>query len=422
VEHANGSPARSVGELAAEDRWILNLDLDGFGREMQELGKRLRAEQGEEDMRHLEQIVQWSDICFFVGVATMWLPVNPLTVLAFCLWSHSRWTMIGHHSLHGGYNRVDDSGEYHRNRFGSGSLSRRVFQWFDWILPEAWREYHNQTHHWRMNETVDPDLFEDYVATWKLNKEFMVVVSMLFFKWAFAAPNTYKELKLSEMKKAGKRPHPDFNPDLTMTIYQAYLMDRKGIGVYSFGEFMSHVIAPYFLLHFVLLPLPLLALGPELFWHAVGNLVLAELAANMWGFAVTSTNHTGNDVYRFERGCKPHSPTFYLRAVIGSVNFPTGGNVNDFLHGWTNYQIEHHLWPDLSLLALQRGQPEAKAICKKYGVPYIQESIFDRMGQAFTIFTGRAKMRWFPDFLEREADIFSWKDRRSLDRDKEFQR
>ena len=34
------------------------------------------------------------------------------------------------------------------------------------------------------------------------------------------------------------------------------------------------------------------------------------------------------------------SDDFYLRAVIGSANFRTGGNVNDFLHGWLNYQIE----------------------------------------------------------------------------------
>jgi len=41
--------------------------------------------------------------------------------------------------------------------------------------------------------------------------------------------------------------------------------------------------------------------------------------------------------------------------------------VNDFLHGWLNYQIEHHVWPSLSALSYQRAQPELKSICEKYG-------------------------------------------------------
>jgi Ca2+-binding RTX toxin-like protein len=33
------------------------------------------------------------------------------------------------------------------------------------------------------------------------------------------------------------------------------------------------------------------------------------------------------------------SDEFYLRAVIGSTNYRTGGDANDFMHGWLNYQI-----------------------------------------------------------------------------------
>ena len=55
--------------------------------------------------------------------------------------------------------------------------------------PEAWSRYHNQVHHYRVNEPGgDPDYFEKYTDTWKLNRSFMTLLSMLFFKWAFAAP------------------------------------------------------------------------------------------------------------------------------------------------------------------------------------------------------------------------------------------
>merc|ERR1719382_473050 len=196
-----------------------------------------------------------------------------------------------------------------------------------------------------------------------------------------------------------------------MTIYQAFRLDRDGEGIFSFGEFVVRVVGPYLLLHFVLLPLPLALVDPALFWNAVGNLALGEVMANIWGYAVTSFNHTGDDVYRFQRSCRPNSPTFYLRAVIGSVNCRTGGEVNDFLHGYLNYQIEHHLWPDLSLLAYSRAQPQARAICEKYGVPYVQDDIFSRLLKVWGIFTGRTHMRHFPDCLEREADMMVWSDR-----------
>ena len=58
-----------------------------------------------------------------------------------------------------------------------------------------------------------------------------------------------------------------------------------------------------------------------------------------------------------------------LSQVITSVNFRTGNgeggkvhgfraDLNDFLHGWLNFQIEHHLWPQLSMLSYQKAAPE----------------------------------------------------------------
>jgi len=407
-----GSSSRPPPAQEDED-WIRGLDLKAFADEVEALGERLRQEQGPEDMRHLRRVVLWSDLLAVVGLGSLWMSPNPITVLALSLWTHARWTMVGHHVIHGGYNRIDASGHYSSRSFAVGSLWRRAVDWFDWMLPEAWSAYHNQIHHYRVNEPADPDFFEKYTDTWKLNREFMTGLSMLFFKWAFAAPNTFKALKLAERRRRGEPMPEGFDPKMTMTIYQVFHLESLGQGVYTAKELLMRVIGPYLLLHFFVLPLPLLIAGPSFFWHGVANLFLAELVANVHGFFVTTFNHTGEDVYRFERGCAPKSPTFYLRAVIGSVNCSTGGELNDFLHGYLNYQIEHHLWPDLSMLSYQKAQPQVKAICEKHGVPYIQENIFVRMSKVLKIFTGRARMRRFPDHLEREEDILDWDGRSS---------
>ena len=97
-------------------------------------------------------------------------------------------------------------------------------------------------------------------------------------------------------------------------------------------------------------------------------MVLAELLTNAHSFLVIVTNHAGDDLYRFDKHCTARSGTFYLRQIISSVNFRTGNGVgkhphgfladlNDFHHGWLNYQIEHHVWPDLSMLSYQKGAP-----------------------------------------------------------------
>jgi isocitrate dehydrogenase len=60
------------------------------------------------------------------------------------------------------------------------------------------------------------------------------------------------------------------------------------------------------------------------------------------------------------------------------------------------------------MLSYKRSQPLVKALCKKHGVPYVQENVFWRTKKTIDIMTGSASMRWFPEeyekkFLERDA-------------------
>ena len=80
-------------------------------------------------------------------------------------------------------------------------------------------------------------------------------------------------------------------------------------------------------------------------------------------------------------------------------------DLNDFLHGWLNFQIEHHLWPQLSMLSYQRAAPEVKKICAKHGVPYVQHNVFWRLKKTVDIMTGDASMRRFPTTFEKQADL-----------------
>jgi len=142
---------------------------------------------------------------------------------------------------------------------------------------------------------------------------------------------------------------------------------------------------------FVILPGLFWLVSP---WAALSVLVnglLAELVTNLHTFLVIVTNHAGDDLYRFVTPPRGKGD-FYLRQVLGSANFRTGGAVNDFLHGYLNYQIEHHLWPDLPMAAYARAQPRVKALCERHGVPYVQGSVWTRLGKTVRIMVGAETM------------------------------
>jgi fatty acid desaturase len=72
---------------------------------------------------------------------------------------------------------------------------------------------------------------------------------------------------------------------------------------------------------------------------------------------------------------------FLRRQVLTSRNV-RGGWLIDFLLGGLNYQIEHHLFPSMPRASLRHARPIVRAHCLKYGLPYIEVSVFDSYRQA----------------------------------------
>jgi fatty acid desaturase len=75
------------------------------------------------------------------------------------------------------------------------------------------------------------------------------------------------------------------------------------------------------------------------------------------------------------------------------VNYRSSGPVTDFLQGWLNYQIEHHLFPDVPLSQYRKIAPQVRQICEKHGIPYREESVFKRLKKAVDVMVGNATMQ-----------------------------
>jgi hypothetical protein len=207
------------------------------------------------------------------------------------------------------------------------------------------------SHHYNLSEVTDPDLVESNLQFLRELKipvflKYMIVIFFAFtWKWFYYAPNTYKELKLARMRRDGVKIPPHVNPSEQITFKAALFGENY---FYSFGELIAVVLAPYFLFHFFVTPLPYLALGQHFgygamfYWNAVKNLFFAEFLTNAHGFLAVVTNHAGDDMYRFRRACRPFSSSFYLRQVLASVDYNMGTDLVDFMHGWLSKCIHCH--------------------------------------------------------------------------------
>ena len=79
--------------------------------------------------------------------------------------------------------------------------------------------------------------------------------------------------------------------------------------------------------------------------NATINLLLGDVITNIHSFICIVTNHAGEDMYRWRTHAKPLSGAFYIRAIVSSANYSAGNDYIDVLHGWLNYQAEHHCFP-----------------------------------------------------------------------------
>ncbi len=367
------------------------IDLDVFAEDIGALRKRLKASVGPDDLQHFQRIELFTRAMFYVGLATCWMTPNLLSIMALAIASFARWTILSHHISHKGYDQVPAAPERYKSIVYAKGW-RRYIDWFDWMLPEAWHYEHNILHHFNLGEVADPDV-PQHNSYWIRDmrvpvffKKLYILLGTMVWKATYYGPNTLNCL-INKACKAKGEPQPGF---WSVALWSP--LNKR------FWLVVRHSWLPYAAFRFGVLPAIFLPLGVDAWENALITLVIAEVISNVWSFWVIVPNHAGSDVYHFDEPAKNRAE-FYLHQVAGSVNFTTGGNVNDFLHGWLNYQIEHHLFPDLTCRQYQLAQPEVKAICEKHGVPYVQESIFKRMNRCLNILAGTETQTSWPGIV-----------------------
>ena len=308
--------------------------------------------------------------------------IGSLSGILIGVYNVNRWANITHPILHGAFDKLKGiPKKYTSKGFAKGKI-RRFIDWRDWIIPEAWAYEHNIMHHYHLGELDDPDNVEKNMV-WLHKAKIPMFLKYLFvyvfatiWKLTYYAPNTLRILNNKDRKKQGLE---------ETTEYELNPFSKNG------SILWKDYILPYFIFQFIILPLLFFPLGINAVLTVLSILVVAEIYANLHSFLVIVPNHSAEDIYQFETPHKTQGE-YYLRQIMGSVNYNTGTDFKDFLHGFLNYQIEHHIFPNMPNSFLQKAQPIIKDICKKHNLEYRQESVFKRMKMTIDLMVGKTKV------------------------------
>ena len=374
-----------------------DIDKDQLEKDIDAIKKTIGAVT-QKDFEHLLKLERWGRdstiFGYFLTLLIVMLEMTNSGLNGFAFWSLAiiaavfigvgnvaRWANVTHPILHGAYDKVPNI-PYKYTKAGYARGWNRYIHWLDWIKPEAWEYEHNIMHHYHLGEEDDPDNVEiNMVWLTSMNipmpiKYLLVSIVAATWKFTYYAPNTLRILENKERRKA-KQPEVhtyDFSP-----------FTKNGL------ELWKNYYLPYGIVKFVVIPLLFLPFGTHAMFTVFIILLMSEVVANLHSFLVIVPNHSAGDIYQFS---SPHKSQgeFYLRQIMGSVNYNTGSDLIDFGHGFLNYQIEHHLFPNMPHSFYQKMQPIVKDLCTKHKLEYRQESVFKRVMMTIELMVGKTKV------------------------------
>jgi linoleoyl-CoA desaturase len=328
-------------------------ETDAFGRELDALRDRVRADLGSRDVAHIRRIIRLVHYSEAGGRALLHLGIGPMTfalgVSALAASKILENMEVGHNVMHGQYDWTGDP-----------ALDAKAYEWDIVADGDHWRHSHNYEHHTFTNILGrDRDVGYMFLRVnplqrWRplhLVQPVAAALLALLFQWGVAL----HELHLDETF-TGRQPFAELRRRAAPVLRKAAWQLAKDYLVF-----------------------PALA-GWNAPRVALGNLI-ANGVRNVWTFAIIFCGHfpDGARVYREDEIGDERRGDWYLRQLNGSANI-SGSRLLHLLSGHLSHQIEHHLFPDLPAARYPELAPHVRAICKRYGQAYNTGSFAHQLG------------------------------------------
>ncbi len=347
----------SIAEHGATEQADRAALYDQIEAEFEAIKQRYRSKLGPKDVAYIKGLRLKSRLAELLGRGLLWISPDPLTFslgVAFT-WLHRNLESIeiGHNVLHGQYDYFPEIPQFHAHNF----------KWKAPVDEEGWRREHNAQHHVHTNVyEKDPDLNHGILRTnaqtpwnpahrWQVPQYLLLAYPTMLY--AFNSQNlgfsqTYRE-----------RSFPQGNEGYALVDNgSATDQELKRRHWLSVGRVV--------LKEYVLFPVLALLTGFSFFKVLLGNL-LADAINSYWiALTIQATHFT--EPLQPEDALK-HKGRWYLSQLDSSVNFK-GSRRMSVLWGHLNYQIEHHLFPDIPAHHYPDMAREVKEVCARHGLPY----------------------------------------------------
>ncbi|MCS4489475.1 acyl-CoA desaturase [Corynebacterium sp. ES2794-CONJ1] len=250
---------------------------------------------------------------------------------------------IGHNVLHGQWDWMNDP-----------EIHSTTWEW-DIVCPSSqWRHAHNYIHHTYTNVLgMDNDVGYGVLRVtrdraWSPLFAFQPVINTVLaslFQWAVG----YYDVELGRY--------------FTKRATWADVKDKFWETTRKAGR---HNVRDY-----ILYP----ALSGPGYKQSIKAALVANGIRNIWAYAVIFCGHFPDEAETFtkEQFRNEDHNQWYLRQMLGSANFH-GGKVLTVMSGNLNYQVEHHLFPDMPSNRLAEASLKVREICQEYQLPYNVDS------------------------------------------------
>jgi linoleoyl-CoA desaturase len=338
------------------DRQLTASELQAFAAELDDLGRRTRADLGEVDARYIRRLRNVIRLFTLGGRALLllgWFPPTWLLgTLLLGLGKILENMELGHNVMHGQYDWMNDP-----------QFCGRTYEWDIAGPADFWRHTHNHIHHTYTNVLgMDDDIGYGVVRLfpeqrWKPFYRWQplwVMIQALLFQYSVAV----QHLRLDKVYK-GKMSRAELRP--LLKVFSAK------IGRQWFKDYLFF-------------PLLALLLGANAMAVLAGNAV-ANLLRNLWTFLIIFCGHFTERAAVFPKEIVVNESRghWYLRQLQGSSNLK-GSKLFHILSGNLSHQIEHHLYPDLPARRYAAMAVEVREIARRYGQTYNCGSLSAQFG------------------------------------------
>ncbi|MDO9271726.1 MAG: acyl-CoA desaturase [Rugosibacter sp.] len=339
---------------------LANVDtalFDQIEQEIDAIKQRYRSKLGSTDIKYITGLRRKSRIFEAIGRGLLWISPEPITFLLGVgfVWLHRNLEAleIGHNVLHGQYDYFPEIPQFHAHHF----------KWKAPVDEEGWRREHNALHHVYTNVyEKDPDLNHGILRTneqtpWNSRHLYQVPIYLLG-----AYPTIlyqFNEQNLGFGQQFREKAFPKGNEGYA-------LVDNPGVSEDALKQRRWRSILRVVVKEYAVFPALALLTGFSGAKVLLGNL-LADLINNYWISLTIQATHLTEPLQPEE--VLKHKGHWYLSQLDSSVNFK-GSRRMSILWGHLNYQVEHHLFPDIPSHRYPDMAKEVKLVCAKYGIAY----------------------------------------------------